>query len=190
VTRRLTELMGGRIEVDSKLGEGSVFRFFIKVSKIAASSELAAPISEIPIKGKLSPPVMTKRPMRILIVEDNDINRKVLNKQLTKAGCTTSLAVNGQEGLELLRTQNYAAFDLCFMDVEMPVLDGISAVRKLRAEERTLGMAHNLVVALTGNAREAQRDTIMKAGFDDVVVKPYRLDKLLTLMDEMVTIED
>ncbi|KAJ9104138.1 hypothetical protein QFC19_004122 [Naganishia cerealis] len=189
VTRRLTELMGGRIEVDSKLGEGSTFRFFVKVGKIAATSDTAGPISEIPIQGNLAPPVMMKRKLRILIVEDNDINRKVLNKQLTKAGCQTSLAVNGQEGLELLRSQNYAAFDLSFVDIEMPVMDGLTAVRKLREEERRLGMTHNLVVALTGNAREAQRQGALDAGFDDVVVKPYRLEKLLTMMNEMIKID-
>ncbi|KAJ9116333.1 hypothetical protein QFC22_004773 [Naganishia vaughanmartiniae] len=189
VTRRLTELMGGRIEVDSTVGEGSTFRFFIKVGKIAASSDIAGPISEIPAQGNLAPPVMTQRKFRILIVEDNDINRKVLNKQLTKAGCITTLAVNGQEGLEALRSQNYSAFDLTFLDIEMPVMDGLTAVRKLREEERRLGMTHNLVVALTGNAREAQREGAIEAGFDEVVVKPYRLEKLLTLMNKMVKID-
>lgn len=170
VCRKLCQLMGGRIEVASEFGKGSTFRFYIKaeVSKHA----LGLSTQQLPpALGTKTPPASSpgRRSLRVLIVEDNMINQKVLNKQLTKAGHKTAVASNGLEGLEQIRRNDYSEFDITLMDLEMPVMDGLTAICTLRAEEEQLGLKHNLVVALTGNARDQQKQNAIDCGFDSVV---------------------
>ncbi|KAI5449034.1 hypothetical protein NCC49_005647, partial [Naganishia albida] len=134
VTRRLTELMGGRIEVDSKLGEGSIFRFFIKVGKIPVP-----PAIEAGAAGEATPMVVEAegtaskirnihpdRKIRVFVVEDNMINQKVLLRQLRKAGMECEAANNGLEAVNRLRqvcaTEGAidTPFDVVLMDISMP----------------------------------------------------------------------
>ncbi|WVR03976.1 hypothetical protein IAU60_000975 [Kwoniella sp. DSM 27419] len=125
----------------------------------------------------------------ILIVEDNIINQTVLKRQIVKAGLTCDVANNGLEALNLVREAHRQArrganrqrpYDVVLMDLEMPVMDGLTAIKELRNAEAAGILPRNIVIALTGNARQGQIDQALAAGMDDVVIKPYVLKNLLT----------
>ncbi|WVQ94712.1 hypothetical protein IAU59_001792 [Kwoniella sp. CBS 9459] len=221
ICRKITELLGGRIEVLSQLGEGSVFRFFIKTRTVAPPSALAAYMEATSLNALKSPSGPISRSMtispsiastpssasaptpplegegeHILIVEDNIINQTVLKRQIVKAGLTCDVANNGLEALNLIR-ENYRQtrrgdpnsrkrpYDVVLMDLEMPVMDGLTAIKELREAESNGTLPRNMVIALTGNARQGQIDHALEAGMDDVVIKPYVLKNLLTKIRAM-----
>lgn len=195
----ITELLEGRIEVQSQLGQGSVFRFFIKSRTTAPSSPIGALVqstassSSSTATRSLTPDssidstsdiVMTSTPppddiqdLHILIVEDNIINQTVLKRQIVKAGLTCDVANNGLEALNLIREADRQsrrggsgrkkAYNVVLMDLEMPVMDGLAAVREIRASEAAGTLKRNMVIALTGNARQGQIDQAIAAGMDD-----------------------
>ncbi|SCZ97964.1 BZ3500_MvSof-1268-A1-R1_Chr7-3g09652 [Microbotryum saponariae] len=205
IARNLCELQAGRIEVRSKVGEGSIFRCFITARSIdAGATEAEADgvpiiegITEAGPNGQVSRikldndpclpgaeghPEQTVLPLAgktILCCEDNQINRTVLRKQLLKAGAErVLLAENGQEGLELLHLHG-AKIACIIMDYEMPVMDGLGATRAIRAVEERDKSRKMRIVGLTGNAREAQIKMGLQAGMDDVVTKPYKVPDLM-----------
>ncbi|KAI0035068.1 hypothetical protein K488DRAFT_44039 [Vararia minispora EC-137] len=181
VSRKLCDLMEGRIDVDSVYGEGATFRFFIKAT--ATPGDLISPTS-----APASPPALPIRKSglqyvcfpraRILIAEDNIINQTILNRQLKGEGCITSLANNGLQALEHVRTMastggSQKTFDAILMDCEMPVMDGLTAVREIRRMESAGELpGRNVIFALTGNARSGQVENAREAGMDDVVASP------------------
>lgn len=181
LTEEITELLGGRIEVESTPGAGSEFRFFV-------SSVTASPDS-VERKQALSPVVPVgilpgvPHTLHILVVEDNPINQKVLQRQLVKAGLTCATADNGQQALDAVFA---STFDAILMDLEMPVMDGLTALRHIREAEADGRLAVQLVIALTGNAREGQIAEARAKGMDDVIIKPYRLSSLLSTLQKAV----
>ncbi|CED83475.1 two-component-like hybrid sensor histidine kinase 2 [Phaffia rhodozyma] len=182
VCRMITSLMNGRINVESVKGEGSTFRFFIKAD---------APLSfQHPLKPVFASSVTTKVvQLHILVVEDNQINQKVLRRQLMKAGLTCECADDGKMALDLIvasHTLGNKTFDAILMDQEMPVMDGITSVTHIRKMEDDGIIPKRVpIFALTGNARKEQIERMLEVGMDDVIIKPYRinalLDKLCTL---------
>ncbi|CED85098.1 histidine kinase [Phaffia rhodozyma] len=177
VCRMLTDIMGGRIDVESVPGEGSTFRFFFEVT-IAVDKKGNSPARAIPLQID----VALKR-LHILVVEDNEVNQKVLRRQLNKAKITCEVANNGQEGVDMVFASmgnGKQTFDAVLMDVNMPILDGISAVKIIRSKESNgeIG-SRQRIFGLTGNAHADQIQSALDAGMDDVVVKPYRIDELL-----------
>ncbi|KAL7409075.1 hypothetical protein BDY24DRAFT_404537 [Mrakia frigida] len=180
VCRMLVELMGGRIEVSSEPGQGSTFRFFI---------QLETPSQEVQSRpvvryGVPSPSSVAARSLHVLVVEDNAINQKVLARQLSKAGLTCELASDGQEGLDLLlnsRSEGRKLFNCILMDVNMPIMDGISATKAIRSMEQSGELSwRSSIFGLTGNAQEKQVSLCLESGMDDVITKPYRIDNLLS----------
>ena len=121
---------------------------------------------------------------RVLAVEDNQVNQMVLEGILARAGCNIQVAANGAEALETLARES---FDVVLMDCEMPVLDGLTATRRLREAEAADGGALNghrqIVVALTAHAYPAERDRCLAAGMDDYLPKPIRAPDLLATLD-------
>ncbi|WRT68535.1 uncharacterized protein IL334_005512 [Kwoniella shivajii] len=199
VCRQITQIMGGKIDVTSQKGKGTTFRFFIK----ALTSQTANVRSSVEVKGsigKLTNPSKSKakdafqfagKKPHVLIVEDNLINQTVLARQLRHCNVTCDVANNGLEALEKIRTvcsinTIEAPFDCILMDLEMPVMDGLTALKHIREEEAEGKLNKNLVIALTGNARQGQIDEAMSRGMDDVVIKPYRLDDLLQKIEAMM----
>lgn len=190
ISRQLAHLMGGVLKVESTLGIGSVFRFaanfetidqlpnneLISVEQVPVTAEpIAAPI---PASSSLTPPKTVSEPaalaadtsedsLRILAVEDNPINQRVLAAFLRPIGGDVVWAGDGQEALNLLETSH---FDVVLMDIQMPVMDGLSASRALRA-----GASRNVdvpVIAMTANAMLGDRETCLDAGMHDYVSKP------------------
>ena len=124
----------------------------------------------------------------ILLVEDNLINQKVLRRQLQARNFQVSVANNGQEAIDAFKqkveefdTQDHSrsGFDCILMDQEMPLKDGNAATQEIREFEEERGAAHGLILGVTANVREAQRDSMLEAGMDDVINKPYKVDELV-----------
>ncbi|GAA6008908.1 hypothetical protein JCM11491_003831 [Sporobolomyces phaffii] len=198
IARNLCELQAGRIEVASTVGEGSIFRCFITARSVdrglRQDDSRAIPViegitapnasrGEVP-RVFLSKPEEGSAPLsglKVLCCEDNQINRTVLKRQLVKEGVAeVLLACDGQEGIDMLYQREPGAIDCILMDIEMPVLDGLAATRKIRLDEKEgRRTGRQRIVGLTGNARSAQKDAALEAGMDLVVTKPYKVPELI-----------
>jgi two-component system cell cycle response regulator DivK len=123
-----------------------------------------------------SPKAMPK----ILLVEDNEMNRDMLSRRLQRKGYQVVLALDGQNGVEMTQTQ---APDLVLMDMSLPVLDGWEATRRLKADSAT---RHIPVIALTAHAMSSDRDKAIEAGCDDYDTKPVELPRLLAKIEALL----
>jgi CheY-like chemotaxis protein len=124
--------------------------------------------------------------VRVLVVEDNEINRKFAEALLRKLGCTHKSVVNGREGLEALERD---AYDVVLMDCMMPEMDGYEATLRLRAREQTTGSPRIPVIALTASASSEDLNKCMAAGMDDYLSKPYTVDALKAKLARWVPTE-
>ncbi|NJC88070.1 MAG: PAS domain S-box protein [Desulfuromonas sp.] len=172
ICTRLSALMGGAIWVDSREGVGSTFhlRIPLEVSDTPPASGASRQVGQ--------PPLWEGAPRRVLLVEDNDITRKLFTDLLNKYSHHVDFARNGVEALEML---NHADYDIVLMDVQMPVMDGIEAVGKLRERERETG-GHVPVIAITAHAMEKDRLNILSKGFDGYLSKPTKMKDLFNEM--------
>ena len=117
---------------------------------------------------------------KILLVEDQEMNRNMLSRRLIKRGYEVSMAVDGAEGLEKARAEKP---ELILMDMSLPVIDGWEATRQLKADEATRGIP---VVALTAHAMSTDRDKAMEAGCDAYETKPVELPRLLETIEKLL----
>ncbi len=163
ISRRLVEMMGGTIGVESASGKGSRFHF-----RLPLSSE-AAPRPE----GARSAPAPELSRLRALVVDDNAANRRITLEMLSHLGVAADSAQNGVLALEALAKRSY---DLVLMDCSMPDMDGYAATAELRRREGT--GARTPVVAMTAYALKDDRDKCLAAGMDDYLAKPVSLDAL------------
>jgi two-component system, sensor histidine kinase len=164
ISRRLVELMGGTIEVESAAGQGSAFRF---------TAHLEAPLGAVEADADAAAP---RRAIvaEVLVVEDNEVNLLVARRLLEREGHRVSAA---RTGLEALQTLSQGRFDLVLMDLQMPELDGLSATRRLRTDAS--GPNQQVpVIALTANASAADQRACLDAGFSDYLTKPVAPEAL------------
>jgi two-component system, cell cycle response regulator DivK len=117
---------------------------------------------------------------KILLVEDNEMNRDMLARRLVRRGFEVVVAVDGQAGVEMAQQEKP---DLILMDLSLPVMDGWEATRKLKADEST---RHIPVVALTAHAMTGDREKALEAGFDEFDTKPVELTRLLEKVDALL----
>ena len=146
--------------------------------------------------AKPETPAQPKKPDRllhVLVVEDNLINQRVMSQQLRKQGCVVHIANHGLEALTFLASSAFSStnpstpLDVVLMDQEMPVMDGITCVREIRARQKTQEFnGHVPVIAVTANARSEQITVMMQAGMDSVVTKPFRIPELVPQMRKLV----
>ena len=118
---------------------------------------------------------------RILLVEDNEMNRDMLSRRLVRRGFEVSLAIDGQQGVEMAASETP---DIILMDMSLPVLDGWAATRLLKASEGTQTIP---LIALTAHAMAGDRDRAMQAGCDDYDTKPIEFHRLMEKIDRLLT---
>ncbi|MFK7926833.1 MAG: ATP-binding protein [Myxococcota bacterium] len=163
IVRHLTRAMEGEVRMDSTPNEGSTFTVQIPLLPTEEPSNL----DELTLRSEASAP---EHPLRVLAVDDNPVNRMVVQRMLQTLGAEVQVAVDGEEALRMLQE---GMFDLVFMDVHMPRLDGLQATRQLRANGNSIA-----VVGLSAAVQNQDRRNALDAGMDDFLVKPVRLPEL------------
>jgi CheY-like chemotaxis protein len=181
ISRRLVELMGGQLGVDSEVGRGSTFWFTVRLGKAQTREPLAAPAPLVPM-----PPLRAGAPPgargRILAVEDNAVNKKVITRFLEKAGFEVDVADNGLQAVAAVARVDYAAV---LMDCQMPEMDGFEATAAIRASEA--GTARHVpIIALTASAMGADRERCLAAGMDDYLSKPINMGELSEMLERWI----
>jgi signal transduction histidine kinase/ActR/RegA family two-component response regulator len=173
ICRDLATLMQGEISVRSEFGQGSTFTVKLPLARAQAVAK-AEPAAANPVAGK---------PLKVLAAEDNAINQLVLKTLLTQLGFEVAVVENGE--LAVAASAD-GACDLILMDVQMPVMDGPTATRRIRAREAAEGGPRTPILALTANAMTHQAEEYLAAGMDGAVAKPIQLDQLLAAMEAVL----
>lgn len=190
ISRELVELQGGEIGVSSKSGEGSTFAFYITSRRSTAPREALDQLPAVGMRHENPPELMAseiprataaltpsspapRAGLRVLIVEDNLVNQRVLQRQLRNIGCTVRVANHGKECLAWLKGSNFwagqgkdaADLGVILMDLEMPVMDGLTCAREIRkAQQSGEIIRHVPIIAVTANARSEQIETARASG--------------------------
>lgn len=172
ISKQLVQMMGGAITVESQKGKGSTFSFSLKFMLSEEQS--------YPTQATFNP-IHTMKPLRILIVEDDKVNLMVLALMLKEKGHLIESASNGVEAL-LLHANNQ--YDVIFMDIQMPIMDGIEATVKIR--EREGRSRHTPIIALTAYALVGDREKFLSYGLDEYITKPIKMGELFQLLVEVV----
>ncbi len=177
IVRSLAELMGGTAVVDSTPGQGSIFR-------VTARVELEVTADEVSLAGHAAnSPAGASSTLgkHILVVDDNDINRQVVETYLVKLGYTVTTAVNGRAAVDVVTggtTTSTPPPVLVLMDCQMPEMNGFDATHAIRDWEHAVGRPRLPIIALTASAFQADRDNALAAGMDDFLAKPVELDSI------------
>jgi len=163
------ELMGGKITVNSKKNKGSTFSFTINCELVLNPVNLKPQETKEQSVDSL-PFVFNKH---VLIVEDNLVNQRVLQRHLEDVGFTCQMANNG---LEAVKKMEQMQFDIVFMDIEMPVMNGLDATQQIRSQDKNKTVP---IIGLSANARQEHIDEAINSGMNDYIIKPYNKEILL-----------
>jgi signal transduction histidine kinase/HPt (histidine-containing phosphotransfer) domain-containing protein len=180
ISKHLSEMMGGRMWLESEAGKGSTFHFTIVAQ--AAPQQTLEPEHQPPLRQDT--PMAEHYPLRLLLAEDNLVNRKIALLLLQKMGYHPEVAENGVETLDALRRQCY---DVVLMDVQMPRMDGFEATRRIRSEWPAAQQPR--IIAMTANAMQGDREKCLEAGMDDYLSKPVQVNELMKVLSKCRPLE-
>ncbi|MDX2227902.1 MAG: PAS domain S-box protein [Verrucomicrobiae bacterium] len=177
ICKRLVEMMGGTIHVESREGQGSTFGFNIHLQETypVPGDDAGTAAGSFPTEGgitesdRINPSMASRIPLHILIVEDNPLNQRVLAQYLLKMGYQADLADGGLACLQMVRLKKY---HLLFMDIQMPGFDGLQTTRTILNDPSISPKPK--IIALTANAMAEDRDRCLKVGMDEYIAKPIR----------------
>ncbi len=178
ISKSLAEAMGGALSGASSPGKGAVFTLDLDLP-LAEADELAD-AETMPVAANDDPPLAP--PMRILLAEDHPTNRKVVSLILGAMGAELTCVENGEEAAMAVERGD---FDLVLMDLQMPVMDGLTAIRVIREWERKGRRAHTPILALTANAMAGDAEASARAGADGHLTKPIAAEKLVAAIQDM-----
>lgn len=176
ISSRLVDLMGGKLQVESSLGEGSDFYFTLRLPVCQGektTGEETAPAPEQSLEG-----------MRILLAEDNDLNAEIAGSILELRGVEVERAADGEQAVEAFLSHPAGWFDLILMDIQMPVKDGLAACREIRrgdhADAQTIP-----IIAMTANTFQEDRENAAAAGMNGFIPKPFNVEQLYKALEEV-----
>jgi signal transduction histidine kinase/ActR/RegA family two-component response regulator len=178
ISSRLVEQMHGRLWVQSELGQGSIFHFTAGFEPGQADTVPAAPAPVPPIATKTRS--ANGSAWRILLAEDNPINRMLAIRLLSKRGYELLVAENGKRAVEILKVQTV---DAVLMDIQMPEMNGFEATAAIRQREAAYGR-HTPIIAMTAHAMVGDKERCLEAGMDRYVSKPLRSDELFAAIED------
>ena len=180
ITKNVVEKMGGSISVKSAEGEGSEFIIDIPFRICAVPAD-----STGDEKAGTSPDEYDFTGKRVLLAEDNEMNQMIATTLLEKAGFSVEIAANGQEAVDKVRDASDGYYDIILMDIQMPVMDGYEATRRIRALEEPAKAAIP-IIAVTANAFEEDRKSAMETGMDGHLAKPYDVPKMMDMIQKLL----
>jgi CheY-like chemotaxis protein len=175
ICKRLCHMMRGDIQIDHTSPEGTRFVFTVELQTAPESGPTSLPVSEPGVREADS----ATSAIRILVVEDNAVNRLVAKRILKRLGYDSSTVNNGQEALDYVREN---PCDLIFMDLQMPVMDGFTATKIIREENGSIPS----IIALTASAVDGDRERCMAAGMDDYISKPINIEAVSGILSRFV----
>ena len=170
IVKNIVELMDGTIDIKSHMGIGSVFTLVLTFDKVPETYQEDQVIKKHPVFNA-----------NILVAEDNRMNQNILIEQLSRLGISASIANNGQEAVDMIKSKAYNNFDLVFMDINMPVLDGISATKLIKNIDKDLP-----IIAITANAMVEDYEEYEKAGIRGYLTKPFLAEQLWDLLSQFL----
>jgi CheY-like chemotaxis protein len=180
ISKKLVEMMGGKIWVESpnpksKAGSpGSIFHFIISLRKVKKHSDLGKEQK----RAKDKPNQTFKKDIHCLLVEDNPINQKIITRIINNYGVQVDLAENGKIGVDKVKKRNY---DIIFMDVQMPVMSGLEATKKIKE----MGVK-TPIIALTAHALKEHQEVCFDTGMDGYISKPVKKDQIFSAFKKFV----
>lgn len=172
ISKQLSEMMGGRLWVESKEGIGSVFHFTLKFEK-------GAKVEVLPIQHPKEYKI--DRPFNVLLTDDDKVNQMVIMRILEDRGFLVDTANNGEEAVEMFDKKSY---DVILMDIQMPKMDGIEATRRIREMERD---KYTPIIAITAYALKGDREKFLSHAMDEYVSKPINIDSLFSAINKCLS---
>ncbi len=166
IVKSIVEMMNGRIEVESKVGEGSSFRVYLPLEVCSRETGKNESDGEADLKG-----------ISVLLAEDNALNAEIAIELLKDKGACVTLARDGEAAVELFLSSASGTYQVILMDIQMPVKNGIEASMEIRCSEHEEGRDIP-IIAMTANAFEEQKEEMIRAGMTDFLYKPIDIDKV------------
>jgi CheY-like chemotaxis protein len=175
ISLELVSAMNGGMWLESKEGGGSTFHFSIPFSFSKSILDVKS--------MEETKPVLNKTGHHILVVDDNLINQRLISEILEKRGHSVKLAADGKEALRMF-SEN--VFDAILMDIQMPVMDGLEAASRIRAQEKRSG-GHIAIIGMTAHVTQNSLEKCLQAGMDDFITKPFQIETFLQILGSIHT---